>query len=407
MGMKSGGLIAGLVGLGILNCAALELYVAPGGDDSNTGTREAPFQSLEKAQAAVRARLPMAGNEGITVWLRGGTYYLGRTLEFGPADSGTAAAPVTYAGYAGEKAVISGAIRLSTDWKPYKDGIYVAPVGRGLKFDMLFADGEVQVMARYPNVDPNVKILDGYAPDALSKERSARWSNPATGFARGLHRAEWGGNSYRITGRKPNGDLQMEWMKDNNRGGGIHKKYRMVENIFEELDAPGEWFYDESAGNLYFQPLEGMDPAKVRFEGASLEELIRIVGTADEKVRHLTFKNLTFTGTHRTLFTREYEGIQRSDWRLVRAGALFIQDAAEVTVEGCTFDRVGGNALFFSAYNRNHLVTNNEFLENGATCVNVVGSTNALRHANTWENHVTEISQIDGKAGPKTEDYPK
>ena len=26
---------------------------------------------------------------------------------------------------------------------------------------------------------------------------------------------------------------------------GPHEKYRFVENIFEELDAPGEWFLDD------------------------------------------------------------------------------------------------------------------------------------------------------------------
>jgi len=30
---------------------------------------------------------------------------------------------------------------------------------------------------------------------------------------------------------------------DNNRGSGLHATYRMVENLYEELDAAGEWFY--------------------------------------------------------------------------------------------------------------------------------------------------------------------
>ncbi len=397
------GLLCGLLGM---QAAAAEFYVAVNGSDENPGTAEAPFQTLKKAQAAVRAALPTA-NEGITVRLRGGTYYLSETLEFTPADSGAAGKPVTYAGADGETAVISGAVVLAPEWKPYQDGILAADIGSGLQFDILFVGGEQQVMARYPNVDPNVKILDGYAPDALSKERAANWSNPATGFARGLHKAEWGGNSYRIVGRKGNGDLKLEWVGDNNRGAGIHKKYRMVENIFEELDAPGEWFYDEPAGTLYFYPPEGLELTGAKVEGASLEELIRVIGTADEKVKYLNFKNLTFTGTHRTLFTREYEGLQRSDWRLARAAAVFIQDAENMIISDSLFDRVGGNALFFSAYNRDHLVTNNEFLSNGATCVNVVGSPKALRHINSWEDYVKEESEFDGGAGPKTEDYPK
>lgn len=385
---------------------AVDYYVAPWGDNSKDGTIEQPFLTLEKARAAVRAALPEA-KEGINVWIRGGTYYLSKTLEFGPKDSGSTGAPVTYAAYENEKVIISGARLLSPKWTDYKDGIKVATIGSGLTFDMLFVGGVLQVMARYPNFDPDVKILNGYAADAASKERAARWANPATGFVRGLHHKEWGGNSYRIKGRRPNGDLDLDWVKDNNRGKRLHRDYRMVENIFEELDAPGEWFYDEPAGKLYFQPVEGLDLSSAIVEGASLEELIRIVGTAEEKVSDLTFKKITFTGTHRTLFTRVYEGLQRSDWRLVRAGAIFIQDAEHIIISDSNFDRVGGNAIFMSAYNRNHLITNNEFIDNGATCVNVVGSTNALRHINSWEDYITEEQEIDGKSGPLTDDYPK
>jgi hypothetical protein len=383
-----------------------EFYVAPNGSDGNPGTVEAPFQTLEKAQQAVRAALPSATEE-INVWLREGTYYFTSALEFGPEDSGSSKVPVTYAGCENEVAVLSGAILLQPKWEPYSETIFVADVGTGLTFDGLFVNGEIQIMARYPNFDPDVNILSGYAPDATSKERVARWSNPSTGFVRALHGAEWGGNSYRIQGRKSNGDLLLDWVGDNNRGKGMHKKYRMVENLFEELDAPGEWFYDEAAGKLYFYPPEGVEVSTATFEGASLEELIRIVGTEKDKVKFLTFRNLTFTGTHRTLFTREYEGLQRSDWRVARVGAVFIQDAEHVTITDSLFDCVGGNAIFLSAYNRDHLITNNEFIKNGATCVNVVGSTNALRHINSMDDYITEDEDIDGKSGPLTEDYPK
>src|ERR1035441_9707723 len=39
----------------------------------------------------------------------------------------------------------------------------------------------------------------------------------------------------------------------------LHEKYRFVENIFEELDAPGEWFLDEQGSTLYYYPPEGLD----------------------------------------------------------------------------------------------------------------------------------------------------
>jgi hypothetical protein len=32
-----------------------------------------------------------------------------------------------------------------------------------------------------------------------------------------------------------------------------------VENVFEELDAPGEWFLDSREGKLYYMPEPGVD----------------------------------------------------------------------------------------------------------------------------------------------------
>lgn len=34
----------------------------------------------------------------------------------------------------------------------------------------------------------------------------------------------------------------------------MHHTYRMVENIFEELDAEGEWYFDKETHTLYFYP---------------------------------------------------------------------------------------------------------------------------------------------------------
>jgi hypothetical protein len=38
------------------------------------------------------------------------------------------------------------------------------------------------------------------------------------------------------------------------RGSSIHNNHFYVENIKEELDAPGEWFYDTSTSELLFWP---------------------------------------------------------------------------------------------------------------------------------------------------------
>jgi hypothetical protein len=70
-----------------------QLYVSPSGNDTNPGTLEKPFATLQRAQQAARKA---AGREAVAVMMRAGTYYLPETLVLSAADSGTKAAPVVY-----------------------------------------------------------------------------------------------------------------------------------------------------------------------------------------------------------------------------------------------------------------------------------------------------------------------
>lgn len=71
-------------------------YVSPTGNDANPGTITLPFKTIAKAVSVVRP--------GDTIWLRGGTHGSTATITLSP--SGTAASPITLAGYPGEHAVV-------------------------------------------------------------------------------------------------------------------------------------------------------------------------------------------------------------------------------------------------------------------------------------------------------------
>jgi hypothetical protein len=157
-------------------CAGQPYFVSPAGDDANPGTLEKPFATLQQAQQAARQK-----HGG--VFLRGGAYYLPATLVFTAQDSGTKDAPVVFQNYQGEKAVISGGIRLENlDWQPYTNGIFQAKVPANLQTGEIFVNGERQVLARYPNFDPKAQYFDGFSADAISGPRAARWSDPAGGY---------------------------------------------------------------------------------------------------------------------------------------------------------------------------------------------------------------------------------
>ena len=88
-------------------------YVAPDGDDNNPGTIAEPLATLVGARDRVRKVLDGSGD--ITVYLRGGTYHLSKTVVFGLEDSGSENQKITYGAYKGEKPVFTSGSRV-TGW---------------------------------------------------------------------------------------------------------------------------------------------------------------------------------------------------------------------------------------------------------------------------------------------------
>lgn len=76
--------------------------------------------------------------------------------------------------------------------------------------------------------------------------------------------------------------MEIHWSSrggwQNNRPSPPHEKYKFVENVFEELDAPGEWYLDRKEHILYLYPEQGTDLAAARLEAGGLEELVKIQG---------------------------------------------------------------------------------------------------------------------------------
>lgn len=383
---------------------AAEWFVSPDGRDSNKGTKEEPLQTLAGARELVR-KSGKLGKEAITVSFAPGTYFLDEPVVFGPDDSGTEAAPVMYRSLEEGKAVFSGGVALELDWKLYQAGILQAKVPAGLEMDQLFVNSERQPMARYPNYDPEVAVFNGYAADAFSKERAARWKAPAGGYMHAIHRARWGGFHYRITGKDDDGELTYEGGWQNNRQMGIHKSMRMVENIFEELDAPGEWFHDRETDLLYLCPPEGVDAGTAEVVTVQLAQLVDFVGSKEKPVTRISLEGFTFRHTART-FMKTKEPLLRSDWTIYRSGAVTFTGATDCSLLDCTFDSPGGNAVFVNKWNRRITVKGSHFREVGASAVAFVGSPDAVRNPKFEYRQTNRYEEIDKTPGPKSDDYP-
>jgi hypothetical protein len=296
-------------------------------------------------------------------------------------------------------------MRLAVAWEPWRDGMVKAAVPDADAYDQLFVDGVRQPLARYPNAGAHGQPFDGCAADAFSEQRAARWRDPAGGFMHAIHSSEWGGYSYRITGKGADGKLACEGGWQNNRQMGMHDRYRMVENIFEELDAPGEWFHDPKAKVLYYDPAPGVAPATAVVEGVRLRHLIEWRGEAGRPVHHVSCTGFTFRHAQRT-FMEAREPLLRSDWRVYRGGALFLTAAEDCGVHDCVLDQLGGNAVFVSGHARRIAVTGCRIEQPGATGVAFVGDPKAVRSPLFTYDQSLPVDRLDPAPGPQSDDYP-
>ena len=119
----------------------------------------------------------------------------------------------------------------------------------------------------------------------------------------------------------------MDWQ--NNRQSGLHPDNRMVENIFEELDTQGEWFYDKKSFTLYYYPMPGENIQTAVFEAPMLKDLVEFRGSERHPVTHITIQGIEFTQTRRT-FMEKYEPLLRSDWMVYRGGAVLLEGTESV-----------------------------------------------------------------------------
>jgi hypothetical protein len=202
---------------------------------------------------------------------------------------------------------------------------------------------------------------------------SRSWQNPKTGVVHAFQCYHWGGWQFAVDGRNEE-TKTITWSHGGfqEARGCLTGQEWYVENIFEELDAPGEWFYNETEQKLYLFPnyTEGVPSSGY---GTTLQQLLNIQGSMDHPVYNITIVNVTFMYTEPT-FLESYEVPSAGDWAIHRNGAVFVEGVDGFTIQQCLFDSPGGNGLVLSNYIRNAVIEANEFRYSGDSSIIGVGS---------------------------------
>lgn len=344
---------------------AAEFYVSPTGSDAAAGTIRKPLATLERARDAIRQlkQRESGSPQPITVYLRKGMYFLGKPFVLSAEDSGTKEGAVTYRNYKDEDVTISGG-RAITGFKSIEvNGRRMltahVPDVQASKwyFTQLFVHGQRRPRPRLPKAGfTRIAGLDAI-PDQynVGQDRfhfdagqfSASWHNLEdielvllhfwVSARTGIKSIDEATRTVRLT-QPSHRRLTDDFSKE------TFARY-YVENVFEALDSPGEWYLDRTTGRLYYYPLPEEAAARITAIAPEMATLVQA-----SAVSNIGFKGIRFAHTEHPL-TPGDPGDQQASTTV--PGAILFENSSECSVENCEISRVGTYAVEVGARCRN------------------------------------------------------
>lgn len=327
-------------------------YVSPQGNDKFKGTEKEPFATIERAKKAVRELIENGLDAPVKITLSAGNY-ITDGLVFDSCDSGTTDFAITYE--AQGHVILNGGIKLSaddftalddeekarlhgdasmkvvkTDLKKY--GLSQADWG-GLcsigshssagKYDgailspmwcELFVNNHRMEIARYPDneflytLEPikegqSIQAVNGVTEweklrnpigdirriDRETVARAKTWRSLEDVWVFGYPRFGWAYESNPIVSIDFD-KCTMETKYVSPFGITENAPYYFF-NVFEELDAPGEWFLDRNNGILYLYPPQELKDAEI-YLSVSANPIISV-----NNAENIVFRGLSLTAT--------------------------------------------------------------------------------------------------------------
>lgn len=343
-------------------------YVSPQGNDNWTGKlpepsrtpKDGPFATIARARDAIRA-IKSKGKlaSAVKVLIRNGMYELAETLTFGPDDSGTAKAPITYAAYPGEAPVISGG-RVIEGWtigelngKPcWRTQLDDVASGKW-NFTQLFVNGQRRSRTRRP--------AEGYYRfTGVPQGTKGMFKGvTAAGFAENHFQGSWHNiEDVDLVTIQHWFDSHLKIKQVDEQAKVVHFPSPSVsdlsdennqfarfyiENVFEDLCIAGQWYLDRAQGVLHYLPLKGEHPDTVQVVAPRLKKLVRFEGTQyGPKVKFIRLENLDFRYSQWQLPPNNAGAVQGA---FNIPGAIILHGAEDCVLFGCSVSRISQYAI--------------------------------------------------------------
>lgn len=402
--------------LSLLNLPVLatDFYIAPNGNDKNSGTKQRPFATLERARDAVRQLKsgPGVPEDGVTVWLRGGDYFLRQTFELNEKDAGSEKSRILYCAWPGEQVIISGGKKIDADVFTSVDdpaiiehlrpeireiilqadlpALGISDYGEHHQYGHalpvvpapmeLFFDHQVMPLAHYPNNGfiPMGKVIDpGSIPRIRDYDnirggifeytdaRHSRWAGVEDVWLQGTFKWGYADDQIKID-RIDTVKKQIKLSTPHLYGLGYGESYQhyVALNILTELDSPGEWYVDRKTGILYFYP-----PAEMR-NSRIVVSMLEAPMVALEGVSFVTIQDLIFEES--------------------RGMGIYLERGQHNLIVGCTLRNLGtiGVLMGQGAHQTFPHITHDDY--DGVPVAREIGS---------LQGHIYKYTTWDRKAG--------
>ncbi|MGL1900758.1 MAG: discoidin domain-containing protein [Fibrobacterales bacterium] len=393
--------------------AKTTLYVSPQGNDSNVGSIDAPFKTLDKTREVVRT-LNRAMTDDIVVYLRGGTYVLDTTLSFDQEDGGINNFTVRYSAYENEKPVISGGVSI-TGWALHDQAknIYRTSIGTDFDSRHLYVDGVRASRAKggaFPGgftVSQHQVLL----PSSDLYSGMGSWSNIEYIELVGYQTNCWKFPRNLIESISGNvvTMAQPGWTMVYGQPSWAANQVAWIENAYELLDQQGEFYINRTDGYIYYMPRTGENMTTSEFIIPKVEKLISLEGTTDNKIKNIHFEGIAFQ------YTTWLRPNGNKGFPVIQAGLLWTEDMGieksissisvksghNISFDQSIFHKLGNVGLEFDKGTHNSIVSRSVFTDISSEGI-VVGdfdfddhhqadSTKVTQNIVIFNNHISNV----------------
>jgi hypothetical protein len=349
-----------------LKLSATTFYVANSGSDSNSGSIEAPWQTISKVNQMMSSFLP-----GTQILFKSGDIFNGGLLI---TASGTKTNPIYFGKYGtGNDPIIIGTATV-TNWINVSGNIWQAPFNNNAttRVTGVFINGVKKAIGRYPNPATG-DGLNGFGK--ITKITNTSFSDETLPSGVSFVGAELITKAYpwqAFQSTISNMSSNTITLNPLTNGSIVNEWGYIIRNHINTLDLDGEWYYDVTQDYLYLY--SSVNPNSLLVEATNVETLV----TASTVV-NIVIENLQFNRA---------QGLY----------ACHLESCASISFNKCTF--LYNNFYSFYDHNSNFINISNCYFSWNQTDVFVLGTKNSKFISNSFQN--TALNFGDGSM---KEDY--